>query len=1010
MNKKMVLILSFIAMITFAGNVNAAMKTAPLHTTGDADEQWAPLGGGSIGQNWSNPENWWHNAVPTSTQKAKLNRTPGPIISGVVDVNQIFISEGNILVYEYPSCLLKIVNGANVTVRQSMILGYYLSDRGKLQIDGGTTNINRHLFIGRSGNGELTINGGTVNVLGNFVISHQGGNGNVKLNGGTLHINQLTYEYNLQEKVNPTDPDVEITPGKASLDISGGQIIHDSNARDCNAVAADYRTMASLGKLTAYNGMGDPVARINPITHQVIVTGEKMLWDFSDITVTSHSTMDNDAISGIDKMFKSAVTDSNAAIFLDGPGTGGVYTVEWETPGDVTLNSIEMIAERDDIDQMRAVRHFTLKAKVPSTSPTFNVVVYDGDVSYTSNIYDLNYNLPSLVTSGKFRAEFTGNDEKAPRIRILNAIGSRQAEHLWNSNQIAIVPGGSPVIMDPLQPGLFDIANMFETRRTDNMSTIFMNGTGAGYVYNLTFRPIEQSEIQAFELVAEMDGGTSSRAATHFTLKAKSVGSNTYDKILYDGDIAIQDYVNNVYNLNVNLAPENFVTAQEIRAEFTGGIDENGVRIRELNAMGVKSGIQQLWEIGNVAIGDRSSYQIYTQRFDIDNVFQKEGTVSDPCSDSVVFEDLGTNEVYYVEWKTRSTVEVAAFNVKATHDSATAPINPNGRAMKHLTVKAKSIGSSTYDLTLYNADVAVPYNAPYDANVLDLWINLPAPVTAREFRAEFTGNDSYGVRINELNAIGYIQANVGGDMDSDADVDFEDFATFAGNWRIDNSTTPLSTQTLETFESYSAIPNATWSNWLGQTSTGYNNLALETSVIHSGTKALKWTYDLNPDIVIGDDKSGIVYTMAAPVNLKNYSKFKVWINRQAGNSLENFLAVRFYWAGALHDSRIQAEAVVLSANGSTQTPTGWSEWIVDLNNDLIFKNRTSMSGNDLYNVGQIVLYVCNRLQFRGGPGTIYVDDVALTGKCTSPASDFNGDCRVDFFDLKTFAENWLQGK
>jgi hypothetical protein len=560
---------------------------------------------------------------------------------------------------------------------------------------------------------------------------------------------------------------------------------------------------------------------------------------------------------------------------------------------------------------------------------------------------------------------------------------------------------------------VYAVANMFENRRIDNMSTIFTNGTGASYVYNVVFRPITVGEVHSFEFVAEKDAGSTKRAVTHFKLKAKSVGSNTYDKTLYDADVSPSDYnsSNNIYRLNVTLAPVNYVTAQEFRAEFTGGTDVNGVRVRELNALGVKTGIQQLWEPGNVVIGDRTQYQIYVQRYDIDNAFQKMGSLPDPCSDAAVFEDLGANTVYYVEWKTRSNVTVDAFHLLATHDSPTVP-PPGiamGRAMKHFKLKAKSVGSTTYNLTLYDADVAIPYNAPYDANVLDLWVNLASPVTTSDFRAEFTGNDAYGVRINELDAIGTIQTALGGDMDSDNNVDFKDYAAFARNWRVDNSAS-TTLQTLDNFESYSSIPNATWANWLGQTSSSYNALYLETTTVHGGSKALRWTYDLDPGIVVGDDRSGIVYTLSTPVDLKNFSKFRVWINRKSGNSLENYLGVRFYWAGTLHDSRVQAEAKVMSANGSTKTPAGtWSEWVVDLSKDLLFVNRTSTSNNDIYNVGSIVFYVCNELQFTGGPGTIYVDDVALTTKCTNSASDFNGDCKVDFKDLKVFADNWLKG-
>jgi hypothetical protein len=111
-----------------------------------------------------------------------------------------------------------------------------------------------------------------------------------------------------------------------------------------------------------------------------------------------------------------------------------------------------------------------------------------------------------------------------------------------------------------------------------------------------------------------------------------------------------------------------------------------------------------------------------------------------------------------------------------------------------------------------------------------------------------------------------------------------------------------------------------------------------------------------------------------------------------------------------HDSKDIAEAMVLSANGSTMEPNGvWSEWVVDLNNDLLFKNRTTTSVNDIYKVGHIVFYVNNRLEFAGGRGEIWLDDISLDRKCTALPGDLNGDCKVDFKDLKIMVDNWLQG-
>lgn len=1064
MNRKIFSIFFIIAMLALSVNVAAGVKTTTLHNPGgttDADEQWSPAGGcgGPKGQDWTNPENWMHNAVPTIDQKAKVNRIPGPIIKGHVDVNQLFLAEGNINGLEYAPITAQIISPAEVNVSRTLILGYYLFDRGTLQMDGGIVDVNSNMFIGRNGGGKLIMNGGNLNVLGNFVISGiaatgttQAGNGSVQLNGGTLHLKQFTYEWPWAEKVLPTDDNVPVTPGKARMDISGGQILHDCNAIESGAVIVTYQGMIDAGKLTGYNGKGDVIVRFDPDAHQVKVTGQKILWDYPDITVDPCSSIVVDEnLYGFDKMFKSNINDSNATLFLDKPSR--FYDVNWSTDANVTVYSIEMIAERDDVNGAvpygRAVRHFTLKAKGPGSS-TYNLILCDVNVTYTTNVVDLIYNLPTPVTAQYFRAQFDGNDVNGVRIRELNATGTRTAEELWDFGDLDIVPTTSPVINDPCDSNqfkAFDLANMFESRHFDKKSTVFMDGNGPGYIYTVVFRPITVGEVRSVEFAAEHDANSLSRATTHFKLSAKSVGSDTYDKTLCDVNIPADINVP-VYRLTVNLSP--YVTAQEFKAEFTGGSDGNdvnGVRIRELNALGTKTAIGQLWEPGNVVIGDRAPIQANVHQLDIDNAFQKMGDVDPEPNfgyyNSAIFDEAalgGVGTIYYVEWKTKSDVLVDAFHLLASHDSTSAPVNPGTRAMNHLALKAKSIGSATYNLTLYDANISFPYGASYDPNVLDLWVNLAVPVITREFRAEFTANDGYGVRVNELDALGTILPSVAGDFNSDGDVDLQDFAILADNWRTDNSGTATN-QVLENFEKYSGDVNiwddpcdpCAWVNWISSPagpplySCDYNKLYLlnDSNKAHSSNKAMRWTYWLSSSLVTGDDVSGVVFTLPTPIDLRDYSKLRVWVHRRPIppgdanlNSLENYLGVKFMWQGIQpvpgsivdpHDSKDIAEAMILSANGSTTEPNGvWSEWVVDLNNDLVFKNRTTTSVNDIYKVGHIVFYVNNRLEFRGGKGEIWLDDISLDKKCTTLPGDLNNDCKVNFQDMAIFVGHWLE--
>ncbi len=526
-------------------------------------------------------------------------------------------------------------------------------------------------------------------------------------------------------------------------------------------------------------------------------------------------------------------------------------------------------------------------------------------------------------------------------------------------------------------------------------------------MYAVEFGTVPET-INSIKLITERDANTNSRASTHFKLKSKSVGSANWDAVpLYDKDI---DYAaGDINTLIITLATP--VTAQQFRAEFTGGNDANGVRVRELDAIGVKKGVQ-LWDPENIAIGDHSATNWFAGYHNIENAFQPAGYVPDSNYISALFWDAtpgsGAGSVDYVEWKTRSKIQMTGFHLAATHDPI-GEVPSYGRAMTNFKLYTKSTGSSTFDVLVYDSttNIAPPYGGSPDGNTLNLYVSLATPVSGQEFRAEFTryaGGLGSGVRVGELNAFGYMLPS-GGSLDSDNDVDFFDYAIFANNWLTDNSGGTGATTTLDNFES----GIGKWTNWASHTSSmNYNFFYAETGTVHGGSNSMRWDYWLDSGPVLGDDDSGLVYTATSPIDIKNFGKFRVWLYRQAGNSNENYLAVKFYPPGLVNDSRILATAYILSANGSTWTPSSlWSEWVVDFRNDLAFANPTIKNITDMSKVGSIVIAVCNRLNFSGGTGTIYVDDMALTGSCTNPAGDFNGDCKEDINDLVIFCDSWL---
>lgn len=127
------------------------------------------------------------------------------------------------------------------------------------------------------------------------------------------------------------------------------------------------------------------------------------------------------------------------------------------------------------------------------------------------------------------------------------------------------------------------------------------------------------------------------------------------------------------------------------------------------------------------------------------------GTYGDfiPEKGDVVFNDnQPAGFIHFVEWMTPSPVTIGSFSLHAAADG-----NPTyQREIARFRLLAKSANSSTYDLTLFDAEPARPYTYIDFATLLLIHADISA-VTAQEFRAEFYdvgGTPFGGPRVIEL--------------------------------------------------------------------------------------------------------------------------------------------------------------------------------------------------------------------------------------------------------------------
>ncbi|AQQ70435.1 hypothetical protein SMSP2_00783 [Limihaloglobus sulfuriphilus] len=537
----------------------------------------------------------------------------------------------------------------------------------------------------------------------------------------------------------------------------------------------------------------------------------------------------------------------------------------------------------------------------------------------------------------------------------------------------------------------FAIENMFEDGYTVNdMQTIFeADPAGAGAVYYVEFSTNQPAKVNTLRLQMNQDPEPEpARAINYFRLLAKSLGSETYDIVLYGQPI------DTPYDLTDMTMDVMFpVVATDYRVEFTGN-DDQGPRIQELSATGTfeedLSTISQVWETARLSIIDSAPVK---GDFPAANSFE-EGEGVDSLQ--TIFEDnipadsdslLGPN-IYYIDWATDNIVEVESLSFKVSHDALEEPLpgvepaDPD-RAVNHVTIRAMSINSDTYDVVLYDGDVPVPNDGPFIGQAV-----LETPVRARNFRAEFTGHiEASGPRINELDAVGRIIPESYFDLTGDGMVNNPDFAVIAADWQLDTSATESTV--IDDFESYTDLNNSNWEIELGDF---YSAISLITNPAeaHGGSKALRWEYDVAAGSEYSDI-AGIILTLDTPLNPADYSRMTIWINRGAENGEVSSFAVNLLSAN---------DAVLASAVTAVDEPAGvYEQLVVDLG------SIQAQAGD----IAKINLHITKDTGITGGAGVIDIDDIEVSAACESPLADYNGDCIVNFDDIELMLREWLQG-
>lgn len=331
----------------------------------------------------------------------------------------------------------------------------------------------------------------------------------------------------------------------------------------------------------------------------------------------------------------------------------------------------------------------------------------------------------------------------------------------WDLSQGAVITGSSPI--NPAGGPLGALLGEGGQDLGDFATwTYFADGAAPNFVHYVEWETPTDVTVALVRVFAFGDNWNNlGREFEQVTLKVKSPGSATYDTTVLTAAPPLFSFVDGDTGLVIDetIAP---VTARSFRAEFVTA-SSLGPHIIEIDGLetappppppprDVPTSADDLWDVTQGAVVTATS-GIHPAIGTAAALLGENGQFNTDGSAWTFFADGQPDGfVHFVEWETPTDVTIGGVRVFAFGD---ADLN-NGREFAELRIKAKSPGSSDYDLTLLTFVPTHPYAFidPLSWMILE---QTNAPVTARYFRAEFVqynaGFGFDGPRLVEIDAI-----------------------------------------------------------------------------------------------------------------------------------------------------------------------------------------------------------------------------------------------------------------
>jgi hypothetical protein len=430
---------------------------------------------------------------------------------------------------------------------------------------------------------------------------------------------------------------------------------------------------------------------------QPIVPSGTDLWDISQgsiVTSSSGTTGDTDRRNMFGGNFGTA-EDHTRTIFSDTQPAGFVHFVEWKTPNPVTVGSFNLFAEGD--------------GPALGNEREFSKFVLKAKSNTNSSNYDL-----VLYTYDVTNHPYVFIDASSKALIVTNIPPATAQQFRAEFTQFTGGRGfDGPRILELDGFGVAGAAPVITTQPTNQTVPV-----GAPATFSVVASGTAPLSYQWKLNGTNVSGGTNS-SLTLNNVQLSQAGNYS---------VFVSNSIGSTNSLNALLT----VNAQ---------------------APIVPSGTD-LWDISQGSIVTTSSGT--TGDTDQRNMFGGVFGTAEGGARTIFANGKPPVFVHFIEWQTPTPVTVGSFNLFAEGDG---PAFGNEREFAKFVLKAKSSTNSTnYDLVLYTYDVT---NHPYvflDFTNKALISTNITPVTAQQFRAEFTqfnaGLGFDGPRILELDGFG----------------------------------------------------------------------------------------------------------------------------------------------------------------------------------------------------------------------------------------------------------------